>query len=502
MSVVIWEYQHLGYMLWEIKKMTAFTAILKITFKAAIRSNMFRVLLSILLLTIFLLPISIVGDGTAESFIKISLNYCLSTVAFILALSTIWLACHIMASDIESYRIHMLVTKPVSRMNIWLAKWTGVVLINSILLIISAVTVYIMVSWHYSSIDFDKNEKEKINTQILVGRRVFMPVHPDLNSTVNSLFKRRIKELAKQNKILPEGDKMALRDNIRNYIKASEGEVRNGMTKIWRYKNLSSLKNKKLPFFVRFRLYPDHYEIKKQLQTYGIWGVKVVKPERITGKKQSEQKGMALFATKTDYAETIPCAVFQETSFFNTDAIDENGNIMIGFVNMDPTGANLHFQLPDGPKLMLRITGFSENYARAIFLIFLEIALLAAIACTFAATLSMPVSMIFVFAYLFMGACSQYLLNYYNSLDPAVAAIKGNLNFYDLLGRSLSSVLMLFIVPINDFNATNLLASGQLIEISFIIDKLFFGFFLKGITIMAIGIYFYSKRELGLVVKK
>ena len=481
--------------------MTPFVAILKITVKAALRSNIFRVLLFILLLTIFLLPVSIVGDGTAESFIKISLNYCLSSISLILSLSTIWLACYIMATDIESYRIHMVISKPIARATIWLAKWTGVVMINSALLIISATTIYLMVMWHYSKIDFDKKEKERINNQILVGRRVFKPFVPTLNTKTNNLFQLRLDALAKEGRQLSEKEQLLLRDNIKNYLSSSEGEVKYGMTKIWRYKNLTGLKKKKLPLYVRYRLYPDKFDLKKQMQTYGIWAVRVPEKTLAQYKKNPHNSDKALFITKTDEPELLPCALFKEFSFFSSNVIDKKNQVIIAFINADSSGNSLHFQTADGPDILVKITGFLENYIRAIFLIFLQIALLGAIACAFGGLLSMPVSITFVFAYLIMGAASQYLVNFYNSLDPAVAAIKNNLNIYDLVGRSLSSFLMLFIVPISEFNTANLLSSGELIELSFIADKFFFGFLLKGFTIMLLGIYLFSKREFGLVVK-
>ena len=481
--------------------MTPFTAILKITVKAAVRSNIFRILLFILLLTIFLLPVSIVGDGTAESFIKISLNYCLSSISLILSLSTIWLACYIMASDIESYRIHMLVTKPVSRSVIWLAKWTGVVLINFTLLIISATVIYLMVMWHYSKTDFDKSEKERINNQVLVGRRVFKPYIAPLSTKVNQVYKRRLAALEKEGRQLSTQEKLYLRDNIKNYLTSSEGEVKYGMTKIWRFKNLSGLKKKKLPLYVRYRLYPDKFDIKKQMETYGIWAVKVPKPELLTGKKQPENSDKALFVTKTDEPESLPCAVFQEFTFFSSNIIDEKNQIIIAFINADPAGNSIHFQTADGPDILVKITGFPENYIRAVSLLLMQIALLAAIGCAFGGLLSMPVSISFVIAYLIMGAASQYLINFYNSLDPAVASIKGNLSIYDLIGNSLSRFLMLFIVPLGQFNTADILSSGQLIELSFIADKFFFAFLLKGVTIMLVGIYLFSKREFALVIK-
>jgi hypothetical protein len=358
-----------------------------------------------------------------------------------------------------------------------------------------------MVMWHYSNIDFEKEDKTRINNQILVGRRVFKPYIPSLNLKVNKVYTQRLAALAKDGRQLSEGEKRLLQDNIKNYLSSSEGEVKYGKTKIWRFKNLTGLKKKKLPLFVRYRLYPEKFEIKKQMESYGMWAVRVPNEVIEKGKNNSKNSDKSLFITKTDEPESLPCAIFNEFTFFSSTVIDKKDEVFIAFINADPAGNSLHFQTADGPVLLVKITGFLENYVRAMLLLFMQIALLGAIACAFGGLLSMPVSISFVFAYLIMGAASQYLINFYNSLDPAVIAINGNMNVYDLVGRSLSSFLMLFVVPVNEFNTADLLSSGELIELSFIADKFFFWFVLKGFTIMLIGIYFFSKREFALVVK-
>ena len=101
--------------------MKPFWAIVKLTLRNAVRSHLFQLLLFLLLLCVVLIPSTISGDGTAGGFIRISLLYSLSAVSTILALSSIWLGCFVMAQDIDNYQLHMVVTKPVSRVKIFAA---------------------------------------------------------------------------------------------------------------------------------------------------------------------------------------------------------------------------------------------------------------------------------------------------------------------------------------------------------------------------------------------
>ena len=129
--------------------MKAFWAIIKITFKSAIRSHIFQLLLFILALCVVFIPATISGDGTAHGFIQISLKYSLSAIVFVLSLSSIWLACQLLSRDVENYELHMVVSKPVSRIIVWLAKWTGICIIHLVLLFTAAAVVYFSVIWQY-----------------------------------------------------------------------------------------------------------------------------------------------------------------------------------------------------------------------------------------------------------------------------------------------------------------------------------------------------------------
>ena len=82
--------------------MKPFWAIVKLTLRNAVRSHLFQLLLFLLLLCVVLIPSTISGDGTAGGFIRISLLYSLSAVSTILALSSIWLGCFVMAQDIDN----------------------------------------------------------------------------------------------------------------------------------------------------------------------------------------------------------------------------------------------------------------------------------------------------------------------------------------------------------------------------------------------------------------
>ena len=98
--------------------MRAFLAIVKLTFRHAVRSHIFQLLLGVLLLCIALIPTTVINSSAAD-FLRSALFYSLWIVSAVLGLSAMWLGCYVMTCDIDSYQLHMVVSKPVSRVVIW-----------------------------------------------------------------------------------------------------------------------------------------------------------------------------------------------------------------------------------------------------------------------------------------------------------------------------------------------------------------------------------------------
>ena len=169
--------------------MKPFLALFNLTVRHAVRSSFFLLLVLLLFLTAAAIPAT-VGAGSPVDFIRVSLLYSLSAVSTILALSSVWLGCYTMGGDVESYQLHMVVSKPVSRLTIWLAKWLGVAAVNLVLLFLAALMVYFIVLGRVEAIvdDLPLREQLQIRSQIenevLVGRRAFMPERPDLDEAV------------------------------------------------------------------------------------------------------------------------------------------------------------------------------------------------------------------------------------------------------------------------------------------------------------------------------
>src|SRR5437867_8300395 len=167
-------------------------AIALLTLKAAFRFRLFLVLAVLLLASVVGLPLLIKDDGTARGFTQILLTYTLSTIAALLGLSTLWLACGTLARDIEECQIQVVATKPIARWQIWLGKWLGLLSLNAALLAISGFSVFCLLQWR--STRLPAFEQRILRSEVLVARGSAKEADPtaEIEADTDRLLKERL----------------------------------------------------------------------------------------------------------------------------------------------------------------------------------------------------------------------------------------------------------------------------------------------------------------------
>ena len=130
---------------------------------------------------------------------------------------------------------------------------------------------------------------------------------------------------------------------------------------------------------MRYKVFPDNSSPMQQIATRGIFLGRIMLPQYAPGATadgQREIKGYVEQILQTsDHPEEFMTSTYNEM-MLNGERLVHKGTIKLGFINYDPTGKNLKFQSADGPILLIRETGFMSNYLRAIFVMFLQIAVL------------------------------------------------------------------------------------------------------------------------------
>jgi len=440
----------------------------------------FHALFLLILLAVFLLPITVAGDGTAKGQLQISLTYSLGVVIALISTTTIWLSCAVLAREIESYNLHLVMTKPAPPWLVWLGKWLGVLVMHLALLAFAGVIIWGLVLWRIERSGFSESELERLRAEAMVGRRAFRAEAPDFTELARREYHRRVQEgLLDRN-----ADRNQAMYEILRQVKARAQEVPYNGTRVWVFRNVrmgASVDR----IFVKYRHYVGDSRTRgSQKFTEGLWGVR--------DPRAGDDGRFAMLPQR------VLSGAFHEL-VLPAAAVDADGTLVLTYTNEGRDGGSVMFQHDDGPVLLVRVTGFTANYLRALVLAMFQIAFLAALGCTFGAALSTPVAVFTAVSYLVLSFTVQ------GAVSAPVPDLIGGFHYKGPVDRGLHYLAIAVshvIVSVDDFDAVSDLARGRLIEISRLAAALGGQIGLRGGLLAAFGMYVLTRRELGTVVRK
>lgn len=472
--------------------MKAFLAIVLQTMRSAIRAKVFHVLFALIIIAVFLLPMTVSGDGTAMGLVQIALTYSLGIVVALISTTTLWLSCSQLSREIEAYNVHLVLTKPCPKWKLWLAKWTGIFVMHTVILIVSAAVIYAFiqgrVKYETAKGHFSKDEIEQLNKEIRIGRRAFYPEPGKFDAKIEEEYARKKDELKGQSAASAKAE-------IRRQLVAKDGEVAPGDRKVWTFRGVSG---KGDTLYLRYRVYSGSTSASSQVDMPCIWGVRDPSaPPEVTDP--------FVYDPNTLYAMG---GSFHEIRL-SPNCIDKNNGhtVQISFVN-PPAGhkfwrgvkaSSAVFQSNDGPVVMVAVASFFDNYCRAILLAIFQLAFLTALGCTVSSAFSTPVAAFVAVTYLVIGLSVQPAIDAPLKNDDGTYKYKG---FSDRAAHYLAMGVGQVVVSVDDLDATSDLARGRLVE-GLRLTRSFFSLLLfRTGMISAIGIWILTKREMGAVIRK
>lgn len=484
--------------------MNAFAAIVRLTCRSAVRSHIFRTLLVFLLLAVLLIPLLVKHDGTALGMAQITLEYSFGLISVILCLSAVWLSCSEITSDVADSRLQLITVKPVGRITIFFAKFSGVLLLHAVLLLISAAAVYLLFQYRISKYEFAEGERERVEKEVLAGRRVFKPDQPDLDRLVSEKLSADLAAAEARGEEMPESwlsvrnkagefDRAEVIRRMKETFRNKEDSIGFGAMKRWTYRGLPEDFNG--PFRVRYKILSGDGQT-LQGSSFGTWGWRFhfTPPGSPSGVEPVPKDGLLFPGPVTTML----------TSEFELPRMDQEGVRMtrgdgtgtLIFQNLDPHRKTLLFRGMDGPFLLYPETGFFRNYLRAVLVVFLEITAFSLLAVSFGACFTLPSGIFLTFSYLLLCLSSRFVLDIYTQ-----SVIKPH-SVWEWAGLEASRGLEHFLIDLPSFSVAGFLSSGELIEWSFI-GQLFAGnVLLRGLPFLAAGLWVYAARELAIAARE
>jgi hypothetical protein len=447
-------------------------AIAGLTWKSAFRYRLFWILAALVAAAVVGLPLLLKDDGTAKGLAQILLTYTLTAVATLLAMATLWLSCGSLAKDIEECQLQMVTVKPISRWQVWIGKWLGIIGLNAALLALAGTAIFFLLQWRAGHLPPD--ERKIVQDEIFVARASIKEPVPDLRAQIRQVFQDQIKRIHPDESQLPE-----LLKQVTEQVKAANTDVLPGYIRTWiidMHKLPERTRNEAFQIRVKF-----HTAIPNSESTFDTyWRI---------GPPNSPRTVEAV--------QSLPADSFQEFAV-PAHLLDDKDRLYIELYN--PNNTSLMFPMEDGFELLYYENSFWVNFIRGLVIILCWLALLAAIGLAAASELTFPVAAFASMAILFMGLSS-------GTLQTVVE--QGTITGYDsAAGKYGHSVVDYVIVPVftgglkiiqlvERFSPIDFLSTGRSITWTMLGSALAQIVLLLGGVFCLIGIILFARRELA-----
>jgi hypothetical protein len=420
-------------------------AIMMLTIRAAIRSRLFVCLLVVSLMIVVLLPLTVKSDGTPEGLAKVALQYVLGTVTTLLSIMTVWWGCRAAGGEIETREVHLVVTKPVHRIQLWIGKWLAIVALNTILLGIVGVCTYATLHLALRRSGFDEDDRLILREEILVARTAVDPVETWPEPRAGATMREA-------NTVLP------------------------GKGRRWVFR-LDRRPPGGRDLFVMFHLTSPQQLLLKRVAV--AWA---------TGMPDDE--------TRHTHSDRV-YAGSPRTFKIPASAVSDDNTLTLEYFNVqkDPPSAVL-FQGKYGVRVLVPRSSFSSNMLRALLMSLFKLAALAGLGISLGGAISTPVAIFTAYAVLAMMSFGDFVSTMAGAKDilPTMQAP----GFVRSLIRLEFRVLDFLSAPVTRLQVLSLLPRGEYISWASV-GQAFVVFIVVYCGFLALlGTWLSRKRELGL----
>ena len=447
-------------------------AIAGLAIRSAIRSRVVLVLLALLLIAIIALPLTIKGDGTLTSAVQVLLRYTLGAVNLILSIATLWAGCAAISAEVQEHQVHLLVTKPVTRAQLWLGKWLGLLALNAALLTVAGGVTYGLLHWHLSQQNLSTQDRATLREEWLVARRVVNAEPVAVEADAQRIFEEQRRRGMLPKEVRPDQALAAIRQTLlqqahavppnlmmRHVFKVSTTTPR---SLVVRYKFTSSQNNKNPVTCIWLAGAPT-------------------RPDRFHRPELAAPNGVHTFQ--------IPAAL-----------VATDSTVTVDIANVNPEPLAMVFAPADGVQLLVYESSFLANFSRCLLVLLGELAFLGALAVTMGSLFSLPVAALTTaYAVILMniGSYLQTLTQEPFIIGSAMppGATPGLL---DLLMHFVYVALFWMTKPFQTASPLEPLAVGELVSWWWVGGVWWWQVLVAGGILAAVGTWIFNRRELGL----
>jgi hypothetical protein len=468
--------------------MTRTIAIAALAVRTTIRSRLFITLAMVLLLVIFVLPLTIKGDGTAAGQIRILLYYTLGLACTILGVTTLWTSCAAISHEIDEKQIQMSVAKPVHRFQIWMGKWIGILAVNAILLLITGAAIYAYARHYAGSPGLGEKDRMELDNELLVGRRLVVPVKESIEHDV----RERLDQLKREGKLKPGITKAEAVAQAQKALLLERSVVAPDQSKRWAFQTHSnggflsggrstlSGADGRSAVTIRFRFVSTFHDRKRVTGTWIVAGKDGRESFRFEMKDWMDGP----------HSISVPVSAMPP------------GDITVTFANAGRDRSNLAvFDFEEPIQMLIREDSFAPNLVRSLVVILCQLGLIAAIGLTAGSIFSFPVATFAATSLLVISMAGHYFIFTSSSWRYGVDEDdKVEMTVLRAASEKVVRHLEVVIAPVMELAPLGLLSDGILVSWRFTGKAIMLLLILYPVFFWLVGSWFLNKRELALPV--
>lgn len=395
-------------------------AIARLTFREGIRMRIVLVALIVLVFLVLRMPFALRGDDTLAGRLQNFLAYSLGALSILLSLATIFFSCATLANELKLRSLHLVVTKPVSRMQILTGKWLGVMLLNLVILIPCSATIFGFAYYLSTRPEQFQRDRYKVRDVVWTARVAATPTPP--TEEMFEAAAEEVQELIQTGAIAPSEERTKLRERVRE-LQYEWRVVESNQYRIYRFENMTPPEDEDTVFQVRYKvranpLPPD------EMVTVGFTfcDPETHAPLEVPEFKEGRSTDMHQFLVRAQ-------------------PVIKNGAVELMVINPPGPGrpVNVVFEGGNSLQLLYRTGGFPLNFAKAIAIIFLRLALLAALGVFFSVFVSFPIACLCVSSFFLICLGVPFWLE---SIGANDAILPANLDPFGAVGNAIRAVLV------------------------------------------------------------
>ncbi|HMO49776.1 MAG TPA: ABC transporter permease [Kiritimatiellia bacterium] len=450
-------------------------AIALLAIRNAVRSKIVLILLVALIAAITLIPLTVRGDGTLSGLFQIVLSYTLGFSAFILTLNALWAGNASVASEISDKTMQLVVTKPVSRWQVWMGKWLGLTVMNAALWAVCGAVTFGMLHAHLHLSRLTDPAHAQEAQRLLTARETRLAASPDFATLAQQRLEQEVSRAP-----LPEGVTPGQRlMEIEQRMRIDALTVNPGGSRRWEFPKVTAAELAE-PFTLRYRF------------ASSILGQGLVRGRWLIG---TPGRTDLLDVTR----DSVPRALNEIV--FRLDQRWENQPLVITYVDMDSEGASILFDVDGGIALLVPRGGFTANFIRGWLIMFGRLAFFTALGVTAGCLFSLPVATVvslFLMTMVQMGGYIQDVAQTPILLPGHAASPEEAMSLAAILVTLIFKGMAFLVSPLVQESILTHLAGGKLVDNLAVVRGLLIQGLIFSLLMSGMAAYAMNRRQLAL----